>query len=184
MYVAGTFSGWALINNPMTLVDNNKWKSQPISISTGVQELKFANTTDWTGDDWGNAIGLSGVAKVATGGYPNVKFTILQSKLYTIWFNDKTLEYSITDTANEIDTTTVSKVRIYPNPASNLLNVSAESGILKLELFDAIGSCRIIRDVDATLTTIDVSSLGNGVYIIQITNSANKVYTQKLIISK
>lgn len=92
MFVAGTFSWWALL--PMTFRDT-AWELENVSMSAGSYELKFANTSDWSEDDWGNASGLTGTAQLSTGGKPNISFLIPESGTYTISFNDIMLTYSI-----------------------------------------------------------------------------------------
>jgi hypothetical protein len=93
MYVAGTFTGWSP-NIQMILVDDI-WVAENVEIEAGYQEMKFADTNDWSGDDWGNATGLSGTARLATGGGPNISFTIPQTGLYDVRFNDISLAYAI-----------------------------------------------------------------------------------------
>jgi hypothetical protein len=50
---------------------------------------------DWSGNDWGNATGMSGTAILTTGGGPNFNFTPQTNGLYSINFNPGTLAYSI-----------------------------------------------------------------------------------------
>ena len=94
MFVAGTFSNWRLKDNPMQWV-NGVWQVISVPLKAGNYELKFADTDDWSGDDWGNATGLSGTANLATGGAPNLAFTIISNGLYKIAFNPDTLAYAI-----------------------------------------------------------------------------------------
>jgi len=91
MYVAGTFGNWRLKDNPMRWVDGI-WQTTCMQLKTGDHEIKFADTSNWSGNDWGSASGLSGTA--GSGG-PNITFAIVDSGLYTIGFNPITLAYSI-----------------------------------------------------------------------------------------
>jgi len=65
------------------------------SILTGNHEIKFTDTNNWAGDDWGAATGLSGLALKTTGGGDNIKFSIDISGNYLIKFNPYTLNYSV-----------------------------------------------------------------------------------------
>jgi hypothetical protein len=94
IWVAGTFSNWSLGSMTATSTGYQAVRT----LSAGNHELKFANTGNWSGTDWGNANGLSGTVSETTGGLPNVKFTIAQSGSYTIRFNLQTLAYSINST--------------------------------------------------------------------------------------
>lgn len=95
MYVAGDFSGWALPQNSMQYIGNNDWKSNNIYFQKGTYEFKFADTPDWTVDDWGNASGTQGAVTLTTGGAPNGSFNILEAGTYFFRFNESTLDYSI-----------------------------------------------------------------------------------------
>ena len=64
-------------------------------IPEGSQEIKFTDTNNWAGEDWGAATGLSGLAIKTTGGGDNIKFSIDVSGSYLIKFNPYTLYYSI-----------------------------------------------------------------------------------------
>ena len=94
MFIGATFNNWNPAVNPMTLV-GEIWVAEDIQLEAGSYELKFANTSDWTGDDWGVASGLTGIAELATGGLPNIDFSIGNPGVYTITFDDNSLAYSI-----------------------------------------------------------------------------------------
>ncbi len=91
LYVAGTFTGWAL--SKMTSSDNI-WKYN-VTLQPGDYEMKFANTSDWGGKDWGNASGTSGTAQETTGGGDNIKFSVSAAGYYTITFDDVSKAYNV-----------------------------------------------------------------------------------------
>lgn len=93
MNVAGTFTGWAP-NIQMSLA-NDTWVAESVILNAGNHDLKFVNTNDWSGDDWGAASGLSGTASLTTGGGSNIVFSTNSYGAYDISFNDQTLAYSI-----------------------------------------------------------------------------------------
>jgi hypothetical protein len=93
IWYAGTFSNWSLVPMAYNSVTGNYEAVR--ELPAGNHELKFANTGNWSGTDWGNATGLSGTASVTTGGKPNIKFSIATSGSYTFSFNPTTLVYSI-----------------------------------------------------------------------------------------
>lgn len=95
MYIGGTFNNWILSATPLTNFGGNNWISSAVALQTGSYQMKFANTSNWTGIDWGNTTGLSGTCQVTTGGLPNLSFTIPTSGNYTFSFNDAILNYSI-----------------------------------------------------------------------------------------
>jgi Chitobiase/beta-hexosaminidase C-terminal domain/Alpha galactosidase C-terminal beta sandwich domain len=95
MFIAGTFNSWSLTTLAMNYIGANNWTTNPIPLTAGAQQLKFANTSNWTGSDWGNTSGLIGTATLSTGGLPNLSFTIPITASYIISFNDASLNYSI-----------------------------------------------------------------------------------------
>lgn len=68
------------------------------------------------------------------------------------------------------------KVNIYPSPANAKITIDAID-IVEIKMFDLIGN-----EISNTKTNeIDVSSLANGVYFIQVQGSQN-TYTQKIVV--
>jgi hypothetical protein len=78
MYVGGTYNNW---NMKSMILENNIWKLKNQVFLAGNYELKFANTNNFTGQDWGNSNGLNGTAQQTTGGGANIVFTITIQEL-------------------------------------------------------------------------------------------------------
>ncbi|MHC1774673.1 MAG: T9SS type A sorting domain-containing protein [Lentimicrobium sp.] len=80
-------------------------------------------------------------------------------------------------------------VRIYPSPASEVINIQMKSGIngkTIVTLFDLLGKVRIEREVQMVNGTINNFQLGtfpNGIYMLRLDYPGNSV-TSKLIIRK
>lgn len=77
-------------------------------------------------------------------------------------------------------------VRIYPNPASNMIYISNISGIDKVEIFSVVGN--MVKSVEEFPNSrgqagISVSELPAGMYIIRI-SGASKDTTSRFIVSK
>lgn len=178
MYVAGTFTGWSP-NIPMTL-EGDWWIARDVFLPAGAHELKFANSTDWTGEDWGASVGLSGTASRTTGGLPNIRFTLPAPGRFDLRFNDFTLEYAITASGATSVTGEIppdAGVGVpFPNPASHTARIGfmlpAPAPVM-LSLVDPLG--RVVRIVNAGLQpagpaveTIDVSGLPAGPYLLRL----------------
>jgi hypothetical protein len=93
MYIGGTFTNWA--PKIEMQLKGDTWIAEAVRIPAGNHEFKFANSNDWSKDDWGNAQGFSGVAKRTTGGGPNIRISVPEGGFYRVMFNDRTLEYSL-----------------------------------------------------------------------------------------
>lgn len=71
------------------------------------------------------------------------------------------IEETVTNTQN---------VNVYPNPFSNQITVSSETGLQKIELFHANGQIIENASVSGKEFTLETSQLMNGVYFLQVTN--------------
>lgn len=72
---------------------------------------------------------------------------------------------------------------MYPNPASDVLNIQSENIIKRVVLLDV--NARIVRSmsVENTQLMMDVSVFKEGLYLLSV-ETAKGVYTQKLLIQK
>lgn len=179
MFFAGDFSNWSLSENPMQL-NGNVWEGM-YSFNTGDYELKFANTSDWTGDDWGNAQGLSGLSKLTTGGDPNLQFSISESREYIVRFNDQTLEYSIEPTLNiglAESVESIPVVKIAPNPTLSKVLVETTKEVSSILIYNSSGSLVI----QTTQKQIDVSEETDGLYYLLIITEDGQKSIHKIVI--
>ena len=72
------------------------------------------------------------------------------------------------------------KVRMFPNPVNHYLSFSTNSNEnLNIQIFDIQG--KSVLRVENILNSVNVSELGTGVYLVQITSGA-EIATKKLII--
>ena len=93
MYIGATFTNWAPAIEMQ--LKGEAWIAEAVRIPAGNHEFKFANSEDWSKQDWGNAQGFSGVATATTGGGANIQISVPEDGFYRVVFNDLTLEYSL-----------------------------------------------------------------------------------------
>lgn len=91
--------------------------------------------------------------------------------------NNTSINYSIAS----INDNLLSKTNIYPNPASDVLNIRAEYEIQSLFILDQIGRVVYQNKTNALAHGINVSSLHKGIYILKIVSREGKVSKQILI---
>ncbi|MFN3404242.1 MAG: immunoglobulin domain-containing protein [Cytophagaceae bacterium] len=75
-------------------------------------------------------------------------------------------------------------IRIFPNPASNLINVdiTEERGVATIELFNSLGIIeRNIIVGENDIIQLDVEELGSGVYVLVFKNKDGKQYKRKFV---
>lgn len=178
MNVAGIFTGWVL--QPMTL-QNDLWTKNSVALSAGEHELKFANKSDWSGDDWGDTNGMEGYAQKTTGGGHNLKFNIAASGDYTIIFNDMTLYYKIYNNLAVSDTRK-KDLLVYPVPAGEQIFISSENDTIKsYEIYDMSGKLIKSGKTDCKICEVNLSGIIKGTYILNV-NMNDKIVGQKIAI--
>ncbi|MBX2827325.1 MAG: T9SS type A sorting domain-containing protein [Flavobacteriaceae bacterium] len=59
-------------------------------------------------------------------------------------------------------------VSIYPNPVQNRLNVQSQEAISKVAIYNILGQQVYASNVDALSTSIDMSQMASGAYIVQV----------------
>lgn len=65
-------------------------------------------------------------------------------------------------------------VKLYPNPTSGLLNISSDGIIEEVKLFQANGQQIMTVNFDNQNSTIDLGSISEGIYFIEITTQNNR----------
>jgi hypothetical protein len=74
----------------------------------------------------------------------------------------------------------IDNVRIYPNPAKNVLNISSSEIMQKVEVLDVVGRVIISKTLKSSNYILDISNLNSNVYFINY--SINGVATTKKVI--
>jgi hypothetical protein len=93
--------------------------------------------------------------------------------------NNDTLKISI-HTGLSTTSSTLNSLKIYPNPASTILNIELESPGYFIAILTGISGQTVISQKS---TLIDISSLPNGLYVLRILDSENKlISTNKVAI--
>ncbi len=78
---------------------------------------------------------------------------------------------------NNIAATTLS---IYPNPATSVVNITANENLagFNLQMYDVVGRLVVSQVLEGSNNAINVARLSNGTYIIRITDKENGVVAQ------
>lgn len=112
--------------------------------------------------------------------------TLTGSDVYTNekWSNPFDSSGHITLTGSILSTQTTifgKSVTVYPNPASEFINIKIEDGSYQLQVYDLLGKKRMQQHVNGNVQ-LQVIDLSKGVYILKINNlENNKTYKTKFI---
>ena len=104
--------------------------------------------------------------------------------------NDQTEAFDVPQTPNCLLASTDralldSGIILYPNPANQTVNISVTqaSGNANVSIFDINGRLIITKEISLdTTTSLDVSQVTSGVYLVQVTAQEGFIKTTKLII--
>ena len=80
----------------------------------------------------------------------------------------------------------ISTVSIYPNPASNIINIksSNNSFINNISIYDLKGSIALTKNISGlTETNISINSLQSGIYMVKVTSTKGISIIKKLIVN-
>jgi hypothetical protein len=96
--------------------------------------------------------------------------------------NKATGTYEITVTgfsSSGLTNSKVEKIGLYPNPVKEVLNLDINTGIQSISVLTLDGRAIIVDN--SSETTLDVSNLRAGIYIINVTDVSNKVYISRFV---
>jgi hypothetical protein len=95
---------------------------------------------------------------------------VITSDLGTVYYDNIYLHKNTT-----LETTVFesSKVKLYPNPATNVLNIESTSTIEKVSVYNLLGQEVISITPNSDLVTLDVASLQLGVYVVKTSIDGN-----------
>jgi hypothetical protein len=71
------------------------------------------------------------------------------------------------NTVLSTDSFAVSKVKLYPNPTSNVLNIESEGTIQNISIFNILGQEVVNKLTNESSVRLDVSGLNAGVYVVK-----------------
>lgn len=71
------------------------------------------------------------------------------------------------NTTMSSDSFEASKVKLYPNPTSNVLNIESLGTIQTISVYNVLGQEVINKSLNSTSTSLDVSSLNSGIYVVK-----------------
>lgn len=131
-------------------------------------EAKFRQDDDWL-INWGSDTWPTGTG---TQDGSNIPVT---AGIYEITVNTGTGDYSFIEGDATTEVLSSSFVKVFPNPTSNLLNISIEAKEMQkditIQVMDLTGKVIEVKEFDsANQISIDVSAYNTGMYIVQISS--------------
>lgn len=128
-----------------------------------------AEVKNWQSKDFALNAGARGSIK---------QFLITQAGFAGVFYVDNIYMY-VAGTAS-VDNNALLGFSMYPNPANNVLNISAKETIKNADIFNVLGKKVMSVNINKANGSIDVSNLSSGIYLIKY-NVNDKVGTAKFI---
>lgn len=82
--------------------------------------------------------------------------------------SDLAMDISFQSTVLSTDENVFDGFSFFPNPVQNTINISTQTEVQKITLFNLVGQAILEQEVNATSSQIDISRLTSGVYLMQI----------------
>lgn len=143
---AGTY--WISVFPTLDLTENDgllRWTWYQSFAPALLSQAKMIDPTGATG------LGIENWTNITTVGLP------MESVAFTL-YGEEIL--SVTDFSN-------SQVSVYPNPVNNIINLSAEKNIEKVEIFNMLGQRVFDKVLNTTQGSINVEFLSQGAYLMK-----------------
>ena len=87
------------------------------------------------------------------------------------------------DFAPSYNSNTPEQIKIYPNPAENIVNIVTENSVIELaEITNSLGQVVIRKENQNNILKVDISNLEHGTYLLNVLSQ--EIYLNKLIIKK
>lgn len=149
------------------------------------------NNRDFTVERSADAKNFTTIGTVATrapGGTINTalqySFTDLQPlngvNYYRLKQTDKDGKSGCSDVVN-LSFDKNADIKLYPNPATEVVHVKGLEGKNTIRIFNALGQVVIEETTEAAVHPLKVASLASGIYQIQVVRDASVVFTGKFI---
>lgn len=86
----------------------------------------------------------------------------------------ETEDYTVRITSLAVNDVKKSSVQLFPNPTSDMLNISADRPISQVAIFNMLGQKVMEKTINSTQSQLNVSALKTGVYILQTTTDGTQ----------
>ena len=104
----------------------------------------------------------------------NIAQMVLAGNLGTVYY-DNLYFWGAPLSTNDFS---ANSVKLYPNPATNVLNIESTSMIEKVSVYNLLGQEVISQTPNSVLVTLDVASLQVGVYVVKTSIDGNITSTR------
>jgi hypothetical protein len=127
---------------------------------TNANFLTNPNPGTWISLD----IPLSSFSAIVNANRNDLTQFVISSDLGTVYYDNL---YLHKNTVLSTDSFSFSNIKLYPNPASNVLNIESLGTIQNVSVCNILGQEVLNQDVNSATFNLNVSSLNSGIYVIK-----------------
>ncbi len=157
--------------------------SAVVTWSTSPNATKYRIKYRYAGASWievtqnPNTIALTGLAAGA-----NYKYK-LKTKCAVAWTNWKANSFFTTSSSldNMESRLTETDIKLYPNPAHDVLNISSTMDLESIRVINMAGQEMMNRQNASQSNQLDISSIPNGIYLVSIITKNQEMITKKFV---
>ena len=153
-----------------------------VASSDGNATVTPANTNVNAGDNLTITItpNAGNLIQTVTDNGADVTAQVSNNAYNLVNINENHVVYVTCQLENAVTDYQTTSFSIFPNPASDVLNVRGEVSILKVEMYDSMGKIVVSQDVNDNNVALDVASLAPGIYVTKIV-SDNQISFAKIV---
>ncbi len=95
------------------------------------------------------------------------------------WYSFRHIQQSADCGSTGIDNDYANEIALFPNPATDILNITSSETISEIEIVNVMGQVVRHIEVNSDNAVCDVENLPNGFYVVRIYNEDTKSFCQK-----
>jgi len=168
VYISGSMFNWADPGSDpdnQTLVVSNEDPmvyTKTLALPIGTYQFKYALNEGWDGAEWT--------------GEPNRSVTITSDTIINNVFGNINDPVGIPETSNAL-------IKLFPNPASDILLIQSDKQIKEIRIFNMLGQEVFAGNPESIHLKVSVSHFTNGMYFVRILTQ-NGLSTYKVQVNK
>ncbi len=151
-------------HNPTTNLEVNAIEYNATNITPLPNQLPSANPNPGTWLSFDIPFSSFTIAGGGSAARNNIAEFVISTNLGTVYYDNAYFHKGTTLGTADFE---VSKVKLYPNPASNVLNIESALTIEKVSVYNLLGQEVISKNTNTQIVTVDVTGLQVGVYIVK-----------------
>lgn len=78
----------------------------------------------------------------------------------------------------------MNSIALYPNPTTGLINIQTKEKISSVSVYNSVGQKVSFNSLNKENTSIDISTLPSGIYLVEVSLNNNKVIKRYKVIKR